>query len=97
MTRKPQTLSDYFTSGGGLGAGRRGSQPPGPHGQVINDNQFRRSRRLFLPVRECLSLPSGGPPAQPGPPVISLMPEVTGNKSKKGREVSIPDGAGRSA
>ena len=56
---------------------------------MINDNQFCRSRRLFLPVGECLSLPSAGPP---GPPVISLRPEVTGNKSKKGREVSIPDG-----
>ena len=59
---------------------------------MINDNQFCRSRRLFLPVGECLSLPSGGPPAQPGPPVIYLRPEVTGNKSKKGHEVSIPDG-----
>ena len=41
--------------------------------------------RTWLRVSECLSL------CPAGPPIISLRPEVTGNKVKRGREVPIPD------
>ena len=49
--------------------------------------------RTGLRVGECLSLrPADLRLKQaPPPPIISLRPEVTGNKSKKGREVPIPD------
>ena len=41
--------------------------------------------RTWLRVSECLSL------CPADPPIISLRPEVTGNKVKRGREVPIPD------
>ena len=41
--------------------------------------------RTWLRVSECLSL------CPADPPIISLRPEVTGNKVKRGREVHIPD------
>ena len=41
--------------------------------------------RTWLRASECLSL------CPADPPIISLRPEVTGNKVKRGREVPIPD------
>ena len=41
--------------------------------------------RTWLRVSECVSL------CPADPPIISLRPEVTGNKVKRGREVHIPD------
>ena len=41
--------------------------------------------RTWLRVSECLSL------CPADPPIISLRPEVTGNKVKRGREVHVPD------
>ena len=41
--------------------------------------------RTWLRVSECLSL------CPADPPIISLRPEVMGNKVKRGREVHIPD------
>ena len=43
-----------------------------------------------LRVGECLSLRPADLRFNPDPPIISLWPEVTGNKAKWGREVPIP-------
>ena len=47
--------------------------------------------RTGLRIGEWLSLRPADPRLSQDPPIISLRPEVTGNKSKKGREVPIPD------
>ena len=47
--------------------------------------------RTGLRVGECLSLRAADLRVNQAPPIISLRPEVTGNKSKRGREVPIPD------
>ena len=47
--------------------------------------------RTGLRVGECLSLRAADLRFNQVPPIISLRPEVTGNKSKKEREVPIPD------
>ena len=44
-----------------------------------------------LRVSECLSLCAADLRMTQDPPIISLRPEVTGNKAKRGREVPIPD------
>ena len=46
--------------------------------------------RTGLRVGECLSLRPADLRLSQAPPIISLRPEVTGNKAKKGREVPIP-------
>ena len=47
--------------------------------------------RTGLRVSECLSLRPADLRLNQDPPIISLRPEVTGNKAKRGREVPIPD------
>ena len=47
--------------------------------------------RTGLRVSECLSLRPADLRLNQDPPIISLRPEVTGNKVKRGREVPIPD------
>ena len=46
--------------------------------------------RTGLRVSECLSPRPDDIRLRQDPPIISLRPEVTGNKSKRGREVPIP-------
>ena len=46
--------------------------------------------RTGLRVGECLSLRAADLRLRQDPPIISLRPEVTGNKAKRGREVPIP-------
>ena len=47
--------------------------------------------RTGLRVSECLSLRPVDLRLSQDPPIISLRPEVTGNKAKRDREVPIPD------
>ena len=47
--------------------------------------------RTGLPVSECLSLRPVDLRLSQDPPIISLRPEVTGNKAKRDREVPIPE------
>ena len=47
--------------------------------------------RTGLRVSECLSLRPVDLRLNQAPPIISLRPEVTGNKAKRDREVPIPD------
>ena len=51
---------------------------------VLMRMAMRIMLRTWLRVSECLSL------CPADPPIISLRPEVTGNKVKRGREVHIP-------
>ena len=67
--------------------------PPDLPGREPEDGRGRVQQQLGGPdgpgapgrVSECLSL------CPADPPIISLRPEVTGNKVKRGREVHIPD------
>ena len=84
MARKPKALPDYFTAeeAGGL-------VDAAPSYQV--KMAMRVMLRTGLRVSECLSLRAADLRLRQDPPIISLRPGVTGNKSKKGREVPIPD------
>ena len=84
MARKPQALPDYFTS-----EEARALVAAAPSYQVRM--AMRVMLRTGLRVGECLSLRAADLRFNQAPPIISLRPEVTGNKSKKGREVPIPD------
>ena len=84
MARKPQALPDYFTSDEA-----RVLVAAAPSYQVRM--AMRVMLRTGLRVGECLSLRAADLRFNQAPPIISLRPEVTGNKSKKGREVPIPD------
>ena len=84
MARKPQALPEYFTS-----EEARALVAAAPSYQVRM--AMRVMLRTGLPVGECLSLRAADLRFNQAPPIISLRPEVTGNKSKKGREVPIPD------
>ena len=46
--------------------------------------------RTGLRVGECLSLRPADLRLNQDPPIISLRPEVTGNKAKRGRQMPIP-------
>ena len=46
--------------------------------------------RTGLRIGECLSLRSADLRFNQDPPIISLRPEVTDNKAKRGREIPIP-------
>ena len=83
MARKPQALPDYFTP-----EEARSLVAAAPSYQVRM--AMRVMLRTGLRVRECLSLRAAGLRFKQDPPIISLRPEVTGNKSKKEREVPIP-------
>ena len=81
MARKPQALPDYFT-------------PKEAKVLVASAPSWMAMRvmlRTGLRIGECLSLRSADLRLTQDPPIISLRPEVTGNKSKKGCEVPIPD------
>ena len=84
MARKPKALPDYFTpeEARALVA----AAPSYPVRMAI-----RVMLRTGLRVGECLSLRAADLRLNQDPPIISLRPEVTGNKSKKGREVPIPE------
>ena len=84
MARKPQALPDYFTS-----EEARALVAAAPSYQVCM--AMRVMLRTGLRVGECLSLRAADFRFNRAPPIISLRPEVTGNKSKKGREVPIPE------
>ena len=84
MARKPQALPDYFTP-----EEARALVAAAPSYQVRM--AMRVMLRTGLRVGECLSLRAADLRFNQAPPIISLRPEVTGNKSKKGREVPIPD------
>ena len=84
MARKPQKLPDYFTP-----EEAKALLAEAPSYQVRM--AMRVMLRTGLRVGECLSLRPADLRLKQDPPIISLRPEVTGNKSKKGREVPIPD------
>ena len=83
MPRKPVKLPDYFT-------------PEEARALIAaaTSYQVRMAMRVMLRtglrVGECLSLRAADLRFNQDPPIISLRPEVTGNKAKRGREVPIP-------
>ena len=84
MARKPKALPNYFTS-----EEARALVDAAPSYPV--KMAMRVMLRTGLRVGECLSLRPADLRLSQDPPIISLRPEVTGNKSKKGREVPIPE------
>ena len=83
MARKPVKLPDYFTP---EEAAALVDQAPSYPVKMA----MRVMLRTGLRVSECLSLRPADLRFNQDPPIISLRPEVTGNKSKRGREVPIP-------
>ena len=83
MARNPKALPDYFTS-----EEAKALVAAAPSYQVRM--AMRVMLRTGLRVGECLSLCAADLRFSQDPPIISLRPEVTGNKSKRGREVPIP-------
>ena len=83
MARKPKKLPDYFAP-----EEAKALVAAAPSYQVRM--AMRVMLRTGLRVSECLSLRPADLRFNQDPPIISLRPEVTGNKSKKGREVPIP-------
>ncbi len=83
MPRRPSKLPDYFTD---------------EEAQALLDAassyQVKMAMRVMLQtglrVGECLSLRPADLRLKQDPPIISLRPEVTGNKAKRGREVPVP-------
>ena len=84
MARKPKKLPDYFTPDEA-----KALVAAAPSYQVRM--AIRVMLRTGLRVGECLSLRAADLRFNQSPAIISLRPEVTGNKSKKGREIPIPD------
>ena len=84
MAKKPTKLPDYFTP---EEAGALVSKAPSYQVRIA----MRVMLRTGLRVGECLSLRPADLRLNQDPPIISLRPEVTGNKSKRGREVPIPE------
>ena len=83
MPRKPTKLPDYFTA-----EDAQALVAAAPSYQVRM--AMRVMLRTGLRVGECLSLRPADLRLSQAPPIISLRPEVTGNKAKKGREIPIP-------
>ena len=83
MARKPVKLPDYFTSE--EASALVDAAPSYPVKMAM-----RVMLRTGLRVSECLSLRPTDIRFNQDPPIISLRPEVTGNKSKRGREIPIP-------
>ena len=83
MARKPTKLPDYFTL-----------EEACALIAAATSYQVRMAMRVMLRtglrVGECLSLRAADLRFNQDPPIISLRPEVTGNKAKRGREVPIP-------
>ena len=84
MARKPTKLPDYF-----IPEEAKVLVASAPSYQVRM--AMRVMLRTGLRVGECLSLTAADIRFNQDPPIISLRPEVIGNKAKRGREVSIPD------
>ena len=83
MARKPQKLPDYFT--------------PNEASALVaaaTSYQVRMAMRIMLRtglrVSECLSLRPADLRLNQDPPILSLRPDVPGNKAKRGREVPVP-------
>ena len=83
MARKPVNLPDYFTLE--EVSALVDAAPSYPVKMAM-----RLMLRTGLRVGECLSLRPADLRLNQDPPIISLRPEVTGNKAKRGREVPIP-------
>ena len=83
MARKPKKLPDYFTTDEARALATAAPSYP-------TRMAMRIMLRAGLRVSECLSLCAADLRLSQDPPIIFLRPEVTENKSKKGREVPIP-------
>ena len=83
MARKPVKLPNYFTTEEASALVE--AAPSYPVKMAM-----RVMLRTGLRVSECLSLRPADLRFNQDPPIISLRPEVTGNKSKRGREIPIP-------
>ena len=83
MARKPVRIPDYFTTEEAQAL--VAAAPSYPVKMAM-----RVMLRTGLRVSECLSLKPADLRFNQDPPIISLRPEVTGNKAKRGREVPIP-------
>ena len=85
MARKPVKLPDYFTAEESQDL--VDAAPSYPVRMAM-----RIMLRTGLRVGECLSLRPQDIRLSQDPPITSLRLEMTGNKSKKGREVPMPSG-----
>jgi integrase len=83
MARKPQKLPDYFTSEETSALVVAG--PSYPVRMVM-----RIMLRTGFRVSECLSLRPADLRLNREPPILSLRPDVLGNKAKRGREAPVP-------
>lgn len=83
MARKPVKLPDYFTPE--EAAALVEAAPSYPVKMAM-----RVMLRTGLRVGGCLSLRPANLRLNQTPPIISLRPEATGNKAKRGREIPIP-------
>ena len=83
MARKPVRIPDYFTTEEAQAL--VAAAPSYPVKMAM-----RVMLRTGLRVSECLSLRSADLRFNQDPPIISLRPEVTDNKAKRGREIPIP-------
>ena len=85
MARNPVKLPDYFTTE--EASALVDKVPSYPVKMAM-----RVMLRTGLRIGECLSLRPADLRFDQDPPIISLRPEVTGNKAKRGREIPIPAG-----
>ena len=83
MRRKPRKLPDYFTE-----------EEASNLVAAAPDYKTRMAMKIMvrtgLRVSECVSLSPADLRLKQDPPIISVRPEITGNKAKVGREVPIP-------
>ena len=83
MRRKPRKLPDYFTE-----------EEAADLVAAAPDYKTRMSMKIMvrtgLRVSECVSLCPADLRLKQDPPIISVRPDITGNKAKVGREVPIP-------
>ena len=83
MARKPRKLPDYFTLDE---ASALVAAAPSYQVRMV----MRIMLRTGLRVSECLSLRPADLRLNQDPPILSLRPDVPGNKAKRGREVPVP-------
>ena len=83
MARRPTKLPDYFTP-----------EEASALVAAVPSYQVRMALRIMLRtglrVSECLSLRPTDLRLNQDPPILSLRPDVPGNKAKRGREVPVP-------
>ena len=83
MARRPRKLPDYFTP-----------EEASALVAAAPSYQVRMALRIMLRtglrVSECLSLRPTDLRLNQDPPILSLRPDVPGNKAKRGREVPVP-------